>query len=109
MCDVSGFESDRMELLRHVSFVDCPGEPLPASADVAGSQLTLPSLCQFDWVTDSWIRGHCQAAMAPRHTGQYVHGLACQVPNVGAHRSVPGIDSTQGIRIRPSPQHPSRR
>ena len=24
-CDVPGFESDRMELLRHVSFVDCPG------------------------------------------------------------------------------------
>ena len=26
LCEVAGFESDRMELLRHVSFVDCPGE-----------------------------------------------------------------------------------
>jgi translation initiation factor 2 subunit 3 len=25
-CDVPGFEGTKMELLRHVSFVDCPGE-----------------------------------------------------------------------------------
>lgn len=27
-CDAPGFEGTRMELLRHVSFVDCPGEEL---------------------------------------------------------------------------------
>ena len=26
LCDVPGFENDKMELLRHVSFVDCPGD-----------------------------------------------------------------------------------
>lgn len=29
VCDVTGFESTDMELLRHVSFVDCPGETKP--------------------------------------------------------------------------------
>lgn len=28
LCEVAGFESDRMELLRHVSFVDCPGHDI---------------------------------------------------------------------------------
>ncbi|KAK9794351.1 hypothetical protein WJX73_010303 [Symbiochloris irregularis] len=27
-CDVPGFEGDKMELLRHVSFVDCPGHDI---------------------------------------------------------------------------------
>ena len=31
-CDVPGFETDRMELLRHVSFVDCPGQLSALSA-----------------------------------------------------------------------------
>ena len=30
-CDVPGFENTDMELLRHVSFVDCPGKSLPRS------------------------------------------------------------------------------
>lgn len=28
MCDVPGFEGAEMELLRHVSFVDCPGHDI---------------------------------------------------------------------------------
>lgn len=28
MCEVPGFEDKRMKLLRHVSFVDCPGHDI---------------------------------------------------------------------------------
>ena len=40
-CDVPGFESDKMELLRHVSFVDCPGILLNPEAQRHFSLLAL--------------------------------------------------------------------
>lgn len=36
-CEVPGFENSRMELLRHVSFVDCPGHDILMSTMLSGA------------------------------------------------------------------------
>ena len=40
-CTVEGFEHTEMELLRHVSFVDCPGHDILMATMLNGASLTL--------------------------------------------------------------------
>lgn len=47
-CDVPGFENDKMELLRHVSFVDCPGLPMkPCGHESRQLQVIQPLSCKY--------------------------------------------------------------
>lgn len=39
MCDVPGFENSRMKLLRHVSFVDCPGHDILMATMLNGAAI----------------------------------------------------------------------
>ncbi|KMS99945.1 hypothetical protein BVRB_1g017900 [Beta vulgaris subsp. vulgaris] len=39
MCDVPGFENARMKLLRHVSFVDCPGHDILMATMINGAAI----------------------------------------------------------------------
>uniref|UniRef100_A0A803MQH1 Tr-type G domain-containing protein n=1 Tax=Chenopodium quinoa TaxID=63459 RepID=A0A803MQH1_CHEQI len=39
MCDVPGFENARMKLLRHVSFVDCPGHDILMATMLNGAAI----------------------------------------------------------------------
>ncbi|CAM6098968.1 unnamed protein product [Calypogeia fissa] len=39
LCDVKGFETSRMKLLRHVSFVDCPGHDILMATMLNGAAI----------------------------------------------------------------------